>query len=414
MKSQKMKWELFVLLAIFASIAQAAIWQESMQVEQNLGERDTRVSVRAAALDEMRTRASQKVGMIVESTMVSTGAKLTEEIRTIGVSLVKIENVKDELKLQKDGSARLLVSGMVTVDTSELDRRAAAMRTDADKAEKIRLLANENQTLRRALDDINRQLGQQGTASAAADLLKRQATILDNISTNVQRVGQTFQQGALIDLAQKDELAWQSVVTELEMGVFEKLMTAPVSAKIVRVENDQSNVNVLVQVGWTADHREIIGTLKRYVYGVEEMNIGRDVPGGTVTVWGRANAVQPNRPYSERVFNYLISSSIRLEVAVGGARTSLPVVFDGTGFMDSCIDAVPWRMHKVFEKNGAVCFNFLNKDSSRVKGMGFGKDTNPIKLTLTKAQAQAATDVTLNWIWRKPDGTEVRRQAAAM
>ena len=399
-------WLMFSGLA-----ANAAIWQETLQLELNLGERDTRVAIRAAALEEMRNRASQRVGMIVESTMVSTGTRLTEEIRMISVSLVKIDSVKDELKIQKDGSTRLSVVALVTVDTTELDRRAVAMRTDAVKAERIRQLAADNQTLRGALDDITRQLGQQGTASAAADLLKRQATILDNLSTNSQRVGQTFLQGALIDLAQKDEQAWQAIVTELETGVFAKLLAAPVTARIARVENDQSNVNVLVQVGWTADHREIIGTLKRYINGVEEMNNRGEPPGGLFTSWGQANGVQSNHPYSERVYNFLISSEVKLEIAVGGARRLLPVLFDGSGFGSACDATAPWRVHKVFEGTGAICISFLDKGSPKVKGLGNGHDANPVKLVLTKPQAQVATEVTATWIWRKPDGTEMRHPA---
>jgi hypothetical protein len=394
--------------------ANAAIWQETLQLELNLGERDTRVAIRAAALEEMRNRASQRVGMIVESTMVSTGTRLTEEIRMISVSLVKIDNVKDELKIQKDGSARLSVVALVTVDTTELDRRAVAMRTDAVKAERIRQLAADNQALRGALDDITRQLGQQGTASAAADLLKRQATILDNLSTNSLRVGQTFLQGALIDLAQKDEQAWQGIVTELETGVFAKLLGAPVTAKIVRVENDQSNVNVLVQVGWMADHREIVGTLKRYINGVEETNNRGESNGGLFTSWGHANSVHSNHPYSERVFNLLISSEVKLEIAVGGARRLLPVLFDGSGFGFACDVTVPWRVHKVFEGTGAVCISFLEKGSAKVKGLGNGHDANPVKLVLTKPQAQVATEVTATWIWRKPDGTEMRQPAPVL
>lgn len=311
-------WCVVIVLLLAASIAPAATWQETMQVELGLGDRDTRVAIRAAALEEMRTRASQKVGMIVESTTVSTANKLTDEIRTVGVSLVKIDDVKEEVRIQRDGTVRLNVTATVSVDTSELDRRAASMREDSSKAEKVRLLAQENQILRRSLSDVTRMLGQQGTASATADLLQRQAQILDGLSSNVQRVGQTFRQGALIAMAQKDEQDWQTVQLEVDAGVFERILGTPVSAKLVRVESGLTDVSVLIQVGWNADYLGIYNVLNRYLFGAH-LDMGGKLIGDHFGYLESLNGIRPDRPYAQRVFKYLAQSRLGLEISVGGA-----------------------------------------------------------------------------------------------
>ena len=403
-------WSAVFVWLLAASTAQAATWQEAMQVELGLGDRDTRVAIRAAALEEMRTRASQKVGMIVESTTVSTGSKLTDEIRTVGVSLVKIDDVKEEVRLQRDGSVRLIVMATVTVDTSELDRRAASMREDSSKAEKVRLLAQENQILRRSLSDVTRMLGQQGTASATADLLQRQALILDGLSSNVQRVGQTFRQGALIAMAQEDEKNWQAVQLEIDAGVFERILAAPVSAKLVRVENGLTDVSVLVQVGWNADYLGIYNVLNRYLFGAH-LDMGGKLIGDHFGYLESLNGIRPDRPYAQRVFRYLAQSRVGLEISVGGVKKYLPMLFISNEFSNGCEHATESRPSWDYG-NTMVCISFQSKTAWKFRGMPSNDNINPVKMVLSKSQAIAASEIGVTWILKRPGDPEIRRTAS--
>ena len=403
-------WSVVIVCLHAASTVQAATWQEAMQVELGLGDRDTRVAIRAAALDEMRTRASQKVGMIVESTTVSTATKLTDEIRTVGVSLVKIDDVKEEVRIQRDGTVRLNVTATVSVDTSELDRRAASMREDSSKAEKVRLLAQENQILRRSLSDVTRMLGQQGTASATADLLQRQAQILDGLSSNVQRVGQTFGQGALIAMAQKDEQDWQAVQLEIQAGVFERILATPVSAKLVRVESSLTDVSVLVQVGWNADHMGIYTVLNRYLYGAN-LDMSGKLIGAHFGFLESLNGIRPDRPYAQRVFKYLAQSRAGLEISVGGVRKYLPMLFISNEFSNGCEHATESRPSWDYG-NTMVCISFQSKTAWKIRGMPSNDDVNPVKMVLSKAQAIAASEIGATWILKRPGDAEIRRTAA--
>jgi len=412
MNIHKIRWALTAVFLFAMLTAHAGIWQENMQVELSLGERDTRLTVRAAALEEMRARASQKVGMIVESTMVSSGAKLTEEIRTISVSLMKLDNVKDELHIQKNGSVRLSVAAMVTVDTAELDRRAAAMRVDGEKADKIRQLSAENQTLRRSLDDINKQLGLQGTASAAADLLKRQASILDSISNNARRVGQTFEQGALLNLAQQDAQNWAAVKSEIDSEVFERLLATPVSANIVRVENNGNDVGVLIQVGWEVDQNAIYDSLSRHAV-VSRRNGDAYTGGKYLAISENSNGVKIDRPFAEWVFRYLISHRVVLELSVGGVKAYVPYLYGSSDFIGECISVMQAWPSDGFPHNVNACISFQGKDAQHLRAMP-ASNTNPIRLAMTKVQARGATEVKATWILKRADGTEVRRPASAL
>jgi hypothetical protein len=403
-------WSVVIVWLLAASTAQAATWQEAMQVELGLGDRDTRVAIRAAALEEMRTRASQKVGMIVESTMVSTGTKLTDEIRTVGVSLVKIDDVKEEVRIQRDGSVRLNVTATVTVDTSELDRRAASMREDSGKIEKVRLLAQENQILRRSLSDVTRMLGQQGTASATADLLQRQAQILDGLSSNVQRVGQTFGQGALIAMAQKDEQDWQAVQLEIDAGVFERILASPVSAKLVRVESGFADVSVLVQVGWNADYLGIYNVLNRYLFGAN-LDMGGKLIGDHFGFLESLNGIRPDRAYAQRVFKYLAQSRVGLEISVGGVKKYLPMLFISNEFSNGCEHATESRSTWDYG-NTMVCISFQSKSAWKIRGMPLNDNVNPLKLVLNKSQASAASEISATWILKRPGDPEIRRTAS--
>ena len=399
-----------IVLLLAASIAQAATWQETMQVELGLGDRDTRVAIRTAALEEMRTRASQKVGMIVESTTVSTATKLTDEIRTVGVSLVKIDDVKEEVRLQRDGTVRLIVTATVTVDTSELDRRAASMREDSSKVEKVRLLAQENQILRRSLSDVTRMLGQQGTASATADLLQRQALILDGLSSNVQRVGQTFRQGALIAMAQEDEKNWQAVQLEIDSCIFERILAAPVSAKLVRVENGLTDVSVFVQVGWNADYLGIYNVLNRYLFGAN-LDMAGKLIGDHFGYLESLNGVRPERAHAQRVFKYLAQSRVGLEISVGGVRKYLPMLFISNEFSNGCEHATESRPSWDYG-NTMVCISFQSKTAWKIRGMPLNDNVNPAKIVLNKSQAIAASEMTFTWILKRAGDAEIRRTAS--
>jgi len=399
---------LVLCLAFMSITAHAAIWQEAMQVEMSLGERDTRVAIRAAALEEMRSRASQKVGMIVESTMVSSGATLTEEIKTVGVSLVKIDNVRDEVRLQKDGSLRLLVSGTVTVDTSELDRRAQAMREDTDKALKIKQLASENQVLRRSLSDIAKLLGQQGSAASTAELLRQQALILDNLGSNAQRVGQTFEQGALLGLAQKDEAGWLAVKRDIEAGVFERIFNAKVTAKILRVENNINNVGVVIQMGWDSDQVEIAKVLGRYLFSVRSYR--EDVRGKELKYSRSDNGVRADWPYAERVFKYLSMSTVDLEVAIAGARKLIPLMFAADNWSNAC--SHPTARYSPSCDRLSLQITRLSPQSTEISGIRGDDNVNPIRLNLNKTQARDASEVVATWVLTREDGTVVRRSAA--
>ena len=396
-------------LALWSITVHAAVWQEAMQVEMNLGERDTRVAIRAAALEEMRGRASQKVGMIVESTMVSSGATLTEEIKTVGVSLVKIDNVREEVRLQKDGSLRLLVSGTVTVDTSELDRRAQTMREDSEKAFKIKQLASENQVLRRSLSDIAKLLGQQGTATSTAELLRQQALILDSLGSNAQRVGQTFEQGALLGLAQKDEAGWLAVKGDIEAGLFERIFNAKVTAKIVRVENNAENVGVVIQMGWDSDQVGIAKVLGRYMFGMNSYR-EEELRSKELTFLKYDNGVRADWPYAERVYRYLSMTTVDLEVAISGAKKLIPVMFAADNWSRPCQH--PTERYSPSCDRVRLQISRLSPQSTKIPGIRDNNDANPIRLNLSKVQARDASEVVTTWVLTREDGTVVRRKAA--
>ena len=401
-----------LILALFAVAANAEIWQEAMHAEMALGDRDTRIAVRAAAIDDMRVRASQKVGMIVESSMQLSGNNLTEEIKTVGVSLVKIDKVTDEVKLQTDGSLRLYVSALVTVDESELDRRASAMRMDAEKANKIKQMTAENEVLRRSLTDITRMLAQQGNVAATADLLRQQAKILDGLSSNQDRVGQTFEQGSLLKLARSDAQAWQAIQTELETGIFERILAAPVTAKIVRVEDVQQDVRVLVQIGWKIDLDSIRRMLEQYISPTNIELIDKWGV-GSFMVRGVGTEERVDRPYQRRVVAFIAQTEAHLELEVGGVQEYFSVLYrSGDRGYEPCeeYDGNYYEGFGLLRQN-KVCFISLSKDV-RLKPAGYGEHkTNPAILLLKKFQAERATQVKATWVIKAPDGKEYRRLA---
>lgn len=398
-----------VCLLALVPVAQAAVWRERMVVELPIGERDTRSRVRDGAIEEMRLRASRKVGTIVESSLRSDGQKVTEELKMVGVSLVQVDEVVEQVRLDAKGAMWLEVRANVTVDESELERRAAAMRVDVDKARKIRQLSTENDTLRRSLESIATSLRQKGSASDAADLLRRHAELTAALNDNKVQVGNAFAPGLIVDLSRQDAQGWAQVERALKEGVFEQIMASPVQAQIVRVEEAANGYTAMVRVGWEVDLNAVSKVMQTQLNDAEVQRYQPTIEAS----WYRNNS-SGKTMYSQRAFQYLAGHRLAVEFDLGGRSFTAPVMYFGNGWTKKCDTAQDAPSSGGLFKDGSLCVVTQKIAANELLGLEYGKRQNPMAVPLTKVQANSATQIRAYWVLTRPDGSTFRKSVVVL
>ena len=362
----------------------ALAWTQKMEVVWPMSENDSRARARDLALDAMRTKASNAVGKIVESSETLRDGKLTEEIRTVGISMVKLEDVRDTVKVDASGRSILSVTANATIDDSELGRRAAAMRQDIDKTKAVRRLTDENASLRQQLVDLRSQPGAAPSRAQAVDIQKREVEILDQLKSNDTAVGSTFAPGALLSIATLDADGWEKEKAKIDTDIFGELLRSPVQVKLLGVKQDGNKYLARVQVGWQPNLNSIYRILKRNFeleppsFGKQEISKG--ISKGLI-IYDK-NRFSEKTSYSNRAWTYLSEHSIWIEIAVAGTTRRMPVLNKETeGFTSS------YSAKEIYIRQSG--------------NLGY------VELPLTRGQVENATEVKTKLFLLKPDDSSV-------
>ncbi len=390
--------------------SQSTTWQEHMSVVFPIGERDTRARVREAAIEEFRLRAARKVGSIVESSMRSDGQKLSEEIRTVGVSLVQVDEVTDKVRVDSSGLTSLEVKARVRVDEGELGRRAEAMRLDVDKIARIRKLGDQNEVLRQSIAKLTKALGAAGSAKEAARLLGEHNELIMAIDANVDKVGHTFAAGTVVDLGNDDVSRWHALVSQTEAWITEGLMRTPITARLSGVEKTSTGYVAKVNVAWKLDFNEIASAIsaqltETYIHE-SDWNPYMKLTRGSFKQYAKT-------PYSRRYFELLASTPVEIEVSIHGARVRLPVLFhaDSRFFSRSCDQRIN---SPTLSDGSTVCIVSQRDGVAAMKGRGIDGPRNPVEIALTAEQASNATSLSVAWVMTRQDGSVQRRNAVLL
>lgn len=374
----------------------ALAWTQKMDIIWPMGENDSRSRARELALDALRIKASNAVGKIVESAETLRDGTLSEEIKTVGVSMVKIDDVRDTVKVEPGGRISLALSANVTIDDSELSRRATAMREDIVKTKNIRRLADENADLRQQLADLRNRGTTKANRSQAFDLQKRENDILDLIQKNDQAVTNTFAAGSLITLAAQDGDSWEREKARLDAEVFGELLRSPVQVSLVGVEQEGEKFVAKVQVGWRPNFDVLKRTLSRNFNDVYLHNYlrPRNERSQLIDITDFSNSgTRLKSNYTIRAWDFLSKYSVWVQIDLGTKSVKLPLFYQTkSGAFTGCEDGVVDGAERIILSSGRFCLILQDFNDSAVKGL-FREEPNPIRIPLTRQQAATATDV---------------------
>jgi len=380
-------------------------WVQSFDTKVVMGDGDSRIKARELALDQIKRLAGASAGSVVESVAVLKDERLTEQLRMVSVTLVKLDQVKESLAVE-NGAVLLNVSARATIDSSELERLATELRQDSGKAKALTQLQRENASLREDLKRVSAQLQQRGTLSAADELGQRQTRILTAIATNEGRIRQVFERGALLAMADKDAVEQQAVRTELTEQVLNPLMGMPVHAQVKSVVRSGKTYNLALEVGWEPNLAKMRQVLRKYLKPSSywEEASPQKVKQLHFSSWDNVD----NRPATDmapRVFAYLASYKVYAIISVAGRQIELPVMgaYNHSSF-SSCETSAN------NSTSSTICFFKQGWQEPDILGTGERSTHLVNPLTITLSEAQAAGSVTVLTAMKMVGPTGVVRQ----
>lgn len=376
------KYLIALILVVAAPLPAQAEWSQPFEVDYVMGDGDTRSSAREAALDQLKLKASNAAGTYVQSTTtLSESGELTETIKTVGASMVRITQPVEKVYLNEAGLPVLKVKATASLDESELRHRVEALQRDDEKAKQVLKLQKDNEALRLQLAHIRNELSKNADPSTTARLLSKQDKTIHQIEENGRTVSQVFEGGTLLQLAGHNSSELDKAKRDLEVNFFSIILKTPVTAEVESVNGSDNDYVAQVRVGWDIDTMKARQQLERYVK-VNGYN-------GNLYISKRENT-NGNGPgqLSEQVFRYLSTRTIALRLQIGERSVNLPVFYvDSQNFADCSAYSVtlPNRVN-------LLCLVSQQKDSADLRGAD-GHSSNPVKIHLTNIEAARATRV---------------------
>lgn len=372
------------LLLAAAPLPALADWTKPYEVSYPMGDGDNRSSARQAALDQIRMKASSEAGTYVQSTTtLQENGDLTENIQTISASMVSVVELDEKLTVNASGQAVLWLRANATLDESELKRRVTELQHDKDKARQVAALQSENEALRKDLAQIRQSLQNKSDPAKTAELLSRQDATIRHLEENGRTVTQVFQRGTLLQMASRNSSDLDKAKRDLEDNFVTPLLSMPVTAEIESVEGSGNDYVALVRVGWKVDTLKLRPALKRYLT-VSGYN-------GSIDIFGYDNldGKGPTK-LSDQVYQYLATRGIDLQLRIAGKEVRLPVFYGDNSFFGDC---GPFNTGRpASNKPKYICLVSQDASSADLRGSE-GHTSNPVRIHLTKEEAERATRV---------------------
>jgi len=376
------KMFLFMLLSAISLTTYAGQWSKQFTQDYPMGDGDSRSNARQMALEQLKVKASAEAGTYVQSMTQLQGDDLRETVQMLSASMVKVSNMREDVSVNSAGQTVFHLSATATIDEGELARRVSALQQDQQKASQIQKLQRDNQKLQEQLQIISKEMANhQVLPERAALLLTQQNETLRKMQSNQQSAQQVFQKGTLLQLARKNESSMESVKLELERSLLGPILQTPIRAEVENVIENGDRVTVLVRVGWNISSSQVEKSAGKYL-SAYNFNLN---PVLEFSSYNNTKGEGPNIA-TEQVFNFLISQRINARIRVGRHVIELPVLYSGSGFMDTC--------HQV-DSQGTIgkslCItNLAYSDANIVTDY---QKQNPLKFIMSAQEAASISQV---------------------
>lgn len=123
-------------------------WQKRYTVDFRLGDSDSRLDARHAALEDIRRLAVAEAETYVHTSSQYADGEIQEHIEVVSAPMVLLENIQESLTLSDTGQPVLQLSADATLDNRLLNRRIDSLLEREARYERAERLEVENQRLR--------------------------------------------------------------------------------------------------------------------------------------------------------------------------------------------------------------------------------------------------------------------------
>lgn len=390
-----MNKQFFFIVAMLFCLPAQAEWSKQYQLDYIMGDGDTKGSARQAAIEQIKLKASSEAGTYVQSTStLNAQGELTESVQMVGASMVKVL-VKDEsLSVNPTGQAVLNIEVVASLDDSELSKRIRALQEDKEKARQVKVLRTENDTLRKELKEIRTALAGKADQARVAELLTKQDKAIRKLENNVATVAQVFERGTLLQLANRNASEFEQAKAYLDESLYGEIMKTPIYTNVDSVEKVKGGYVALVRVGWSFRDSTYKPILNRYFhanYFKKQINF---------YAYKNIDSQGPHL-LSERLYEYLAIKGVDLKVTLAGKTVRIPA-FYATAY-SGCDTYEDTRG----EYARVICLASQPKDDPDFVA-NQSHYSNPIRISLTQAEAERATNVEASWeLWKAPKGSRI-------
>lgn len=128
-------------------------WDKDYRSTYLLGDSDSRLSARRAAILQIQQQAIQEAGVYMQGNSVLHNNELDEKIEQITAAIVQVEVLTEQFVVDGvTGQQRLLLEARATVDESVLADRVRNLQQQNQNSTELKQLASDNQALQQKLE----------------------------------------------------------------------------------------------------------------------------------------------------------------------------------------------------------------------------------------------------------------------
>jgi hypothetical protein len=310
-----------------------------VEVSYNLSPTDSRVSATEAARDIARQDAASRAGTYIEGVTKLENDNLSETIREVQTSVVRLENERTEFSVSPSApNGRITLIATAIVDTSALESRVRALRENRDLQKKVQALARENTRLKSEIREIS---DSDATGIQRLNLEKRRLRLEGQISENRDRLLSAFDGGSLLDFRKKEDVHLGVKNQELQREVIDRLMSVQVYADIDSASGDNTHTTAKVRV---VSEPAPAGVMHRIVGwflnptilqapNPSKDDLNRDMSIYDFRMKEQMNSMDNFNIHAESQRDHLSGFLLATEVTLGSRKSYLPVMgVSGTRF----------------------------------------------------------------------------------
>lgn len=294
----------FVALALPAS---AMAWTQDVSIDYRMGDNESRTMAERNATEKLKVQAAAEVQTYISREQTLEDGEISESVRAIGASLVRLDEVEKSLALDESQNMILSVDAQAHVDDSALKERIKAIQEDKSKQRALERLARENEKLRQRLEKASGSSGNE----QLSDQLRSQSEIYDELEKNSDSVEQVFARGTLVSLAEQSSDRLSKIKADIRENVFGAFTDATVSASMGKVSKDSDGFyTVRLDLDSELDWHRIKSTLTKHFGEPYE-----HTPDDTLQ-FRLPEESEGADPANIKAFNWLMEQEIQLRIGI--------------------------------------------------------------------------------------------------